>query len=165
MGGREFAAIVAGGQATCDMDDLAAVLASGALALPAFARDGGPFAGRAGSIIGTLPDRPGARAALASLYAALVTDYQLEALGADHGALAIEGSFAANPVYCALLAALRPGQPVLLSPDTAGTAYGASLLAHWPTPPDRPALPSAVPYADGEALIAARIRWRQLLAV
>lgn len=160
MGGREVATILDGTPPACDLDDLAAVLASDALALPAFVANGGPFQGRAGAITGTLPDRPGARAALASLYAALVTDAQLAALGADRGPLAIEGSFAANAVYAGVLAALRPTQPVLLSPDTAGTAYGASLLAHWPQAPDRSALPRAQAVTAPDALFAHRVRWQ-----
>jgi sugar (pentulose or hexulose) kinase len=164
MGGREVATILDGRSPACDLDDLAAVLASGTLALPAFAPSGGPFQGRAGSITGTLPSRPGARAALASLYAALVTDTQLSALGADRGPLAIEGSFAANAVFSGILASLRPDQPVLLSPDTAGTAYGASLLVRWPRSPDRPAFPRAAVLDLAGRLAEHRVRWREALA-
>lgn len=161
MGGREYAAILDGAQPGAEEQDLNAVLLSGAIALPAFAPSGGPYAGREGRIEGFLPDRPHARAALASLYAALVTDAQLDSLGADKGPIAVEGSFAGNALYCGILATFRPDQPVLLSPDTAGTAYGASLLAHWPHAPTRPPMPRATPVGDKPHLLAHRLRWRE----
>ncbi|MDQ0468242.1 FGGY-family carbohydrate kinase [Labrys wisconsinensis] len=164
MGGREFAVILDGAPPQADAEDLAAVLAAGAMILPAFVPNGGPFEGRHGRIEGTLPDRPGARAAIATLYAALVTDFQLDVLGAARGPLPVEGSFAANPLYCAVLAALRPGQPVLLALDTAGTAFGASLLATWPQVPARPPLAEAAPLADAQALLRYRARWRAAVA-
>jgi sugar (pentulose or hexulose) kinase len=160
MGGREFAAILAGDAPDADAGDLAAVLASGTMALPSFAPNGGPFPGRAGSVEGRLPDRPGARAALASLYAALVTDWFLDALGAAAGPIAIEGSFAANRLYGAVLAALRPGQSVMASADAAGTAYGASLLASWPSPPAGHPLRPVAPLPDALALRDHARAWR-----
>jgi sugar (pentulose or hexulose) kinase len=45
--------------------------------------------------------------------------------------IVIDGSFADNPLFCALLAALRPGQPVAVSPEREGTALGAGLLWGW----------------------------------
>jgi sugar (pentulose or hexulose) kinase len=161
MGGREFATILEGAQSVAEVADLDAVLLSGAMALPAFTPSGGPYSGRQGRIQGYLPDRPRARAALASLYAALVTDAQLDNLGADKGPLAIEGSFAGNSLYCAILATLRPDQPVLLSPDTAGTAYGASLLTRWPGAPERAPMPRVQPLAERAHLLAHRLRWRE----
>jgi sugar (pentulose or hexulose) kinase len=43
----------------------------------------------------------------------------------------VDGSFADTPLFAALLAALRPGQPVLLSRERNGTALGAALLVGW----------------------------------
>jgi len=162
MGGREFSVLLDGASAECDAADVAALFQSETLALPSFVPNGGPFPGVAGRVAGTLPARPGARAALASLYAALITDYLLTKLGAAAGPLVIEGSFAGNRVYCSILAALRPGQAVLLSPDTAGTAYGASLLANWPKAPARAAMKQTQAFADVEGLMAYRERWRRL---
>lgn len=160
MGGREFAAILDGAPPDADDADLSAVLASGAMALPSFVPNGGPFPGRAGAIEGRLPDRPGARAALASLYAALVTHWFLDALGAAAGPIAIEGSFAANRLYGAILAALRPGQAVMASADAAGTAYGASLLASWPAPPAGHPLRPVAPFPGADALRDHAAAWR-----
>jgi len=130
MGGREFGVIQGGAQAPADDAALARVIASAALALPCFAPQGGPFVSRRGVIRGDV--RPGDRAALATLYVALMTDLMLTRLGADNGALIIEGSFAANSSYGELLAALRPRQSVFAGDDSAGTARGAALLAQWP---------------------------------
>ena len=57
MGGREFGEL-AGAQASgdaCTMADLERVIERGTLALPCYAATGGPFAGRAGRVIGPAP--------------------------------------------------------------------------------------------------------------
>ena len=130
MGGREYGDIVAGAPAVPDAASLMRVVASGAMALPCFAGQGGPFAARKGEIRG--PVAPADRPALATLYVALMSDLMLTRLGAATGDLIVEGSLAANPGYCALLAALRPAQRVYVASDAAGTARGAALLAQWP---------------------------------
>jgi sugar (pentulose or hexulose) kinase len=130
MGGREYAEIVAGAPAVPDTGALARVIASGALALPCFAGQGGPFAMRKGEIRGVVA--PADRPALATIYVALMSDLMLTRLGAATGDLIVEGSLAANPGYCAVLAALRPSQRVYVASDAAGTARGAALLAQWP---------------------------------
>ena len=71
-------------------------LASGALAVPAFSDQGGPFAGRAGWIEGDTPATPKARAALATLYVALMSAHMLHRLEAP-GDLIVEGGFARSP--------------------------------------------------------------------
>jgi sugar (pentulose or hexulose) kinase len=157
MGGREYAAI-AGAPACPDAASIARVIASRALALPCFAGQGGPFPRRKGEIVGetAAADLP----ALATLYVALMSDLMLTRLGVDTGDLIIEGSFAANPAYCALLAALRPSQPVFSGSDAAGTARGAALLAQWPMTSSRPsALTYVKPAATDSALVAYRQAW------
>ncbi len=129
MGGREFSAITAGATASPDEAAIARVIDSGALALPCFAPQGGPFAMRSSEIRGIVV--PDDRPALATLYVALMTDLILNRLGANAGDLIVEGSFAANASFCALLAALRPRQRVLSGGDSSGTARGAALLAQW----------------------------------
>ncbi len=110
------------------------------MALPAFVRGSGPFGARPGEIVPAPPPDPRAQAALATLYAALVTDVCLDLLQA-RGPLILEGSFVGNPVFSGLLAALRQEQSVLVSDDATGTAAGAALLARWP---------SSAPLADGD---------------
>ena len=73
-----------------------AIVARGALALPSFSDQGGPFAGRMGRILGPQPTTAAGRTALATLYAALVTANVLERLQAP-GELIIEGGFAQTP--------------------------------------------------------------------
>ncbi|WP_158814406.1 FGGY-family carbohydrate kinase [Methylocapsa sp. S129] len=156
MGGREYAAI-AGAPASPDAASLARVIASGAMALPCFAGQGGPFPSRKGEIRGDVA--PADLPALATLYLALMSDLMLDRLGVKTGDLIVEGSLAANPAYCALLAALRPSQAVYAGSDAAGTARGAALLAQWP-PRDfqPPALIAAAPSAV-EGLQAYRRAW------
>jgi sugar (pentulose or hexulose) kinase len=132
MGGREYSEIVGAAKGGADAKAIGRVIASGAMALPSFAQQGGPFASRKGEIRDAVAscDRP----ALATLYIALMTDVVLTRLGAGAGDLIVEGSFAANLAYCGLLAALRPSQRVFTGGDSAGTARGAALLVQWPTP-------------------------------
>jgi sugar (pentulose or hexulose) kinase len=157
MGGREYAAI-AGAHGNPDPASVARVIASGGMALPSFAGQGGggPFASHRSEIRGEIAsaDRP----ALATLYVALMSDLMLTRLGADRGDLIIEGSFAANPCYAAVLAALRPSQPVFASSDAAGTARGAALLAKWPAPTFQASL-VAVQARAVEGLLAYRDAW------
>ena len=58
MGGREFAVLAGDAPAEADEADVAGVVASGVLALPAFSDQGGPFAGRKGAIEGEAPATP-----------------------------------------------------------------------------------------------------------
>jgi sugar (pentulose or hexulose) kinase len=129
MGGREYAEI-AGAPANPDAAALARVVAAGALALPCFAGQGGPFAGRPGRIRGDVA--PADLPALATLYLALMSDLMLTRLGAAAGDLIVEGSLAANFSFAQALAALRPAQQVFAASDAAGAARGAALLAQWP---------------------------------
>ena len=133
MGGREYAAIAGGRSDSPDAASLERVVASGAMALPSFTGNGGPYANRKGEITGAVADAD--RPALATLHIALMTDDLLTRLGAGKGDLVIEGTFGKNAVYCGLLAALRPAQNVLVSADQSGTARGAALLARWPQAP------------------------------
>jgi L-fuculokinase len=130
MGGREYGEIVAGAAVNPDRSAIARVIGSGAMALPCFAGQGGPFASRKGEIRGEVAreDLPAA----ATLYIALMTDLMLTRLGANNGDVVVEGSFATNPAFSALLAELRPAQRLFAGGDGAGTARGAALLAQWP---------------------------------
>jgi len=132
MGGREFAAIAGeqGVAVTANEADLAAVMAAGLFALPAFAASG-PFqqgSGR-GRFHGPAPESAGERAALAALYCALVTDVCLGLIGAQ-GEIVFDGPFAANPLFLGVLAALRPGDRVFASDCADGPTLGAAALAY-----------------------------------
>jgi len=138
MGGREYAVLAGDAPADTDEADVAAIIASGVLALPAFSDQGGPFASRKGVIEGEAPSTPKARAALATLYSALMTAHMLRRLEAP-GDLIVEGGFARSPAFAAVLARLMTGRQVLIAPTSAGAAAGAAMLAHWdePHPPPR----------------------------
>jgi L-fuculokinase len=161
MGGREFAVLAGEKPAVPSEADVAAAIAAGALALPAFSDQGGPFAGRKGVIEGEAPSTPKGRAALATLYAALMTAHVLGRLEAP-GDLIVEGGFTRSPAFAAVLAALLPARRVVVAPQAAGAAAGAAMLAHWGAPHSPPqlepppawALPGLEDYRD---------RWEQAL--
>lgn len=129
MGGREYAAITGGDNAIPTHTAVNSVLYRRAMAIPSFA-PAGPFSGCAGSMVDAQDCSPIERAAVATLYVALLTDYALDALGA-HGDLIIEGPFAENPVYPGVLAALGTRRRVYLGDGRSGTVGGAlALLDH-----------------------------------
>ncbi|HXW19382.1 MAG TPA: sugar kinase [Roseiarcus sp.] len=161
MGGREYAAIAESAPSP-DLAAIERIVASGAMALPCFSGQGGPFAGINGEILGAVA--PADRGALATLYSALMSDLMLTRMGVAVGDLIVEGSFAANPGFCQILGALRPGQGVFAAADAAGTARGASLLAGWP-PRRAVAAPSAVPPASIAGLAVYRDAWSAKIAL
>ncbi len=127
MAGREYG-IIAGGAAVPTGNDIERVVRDGLMALPTFAPGTGPFpAGRERWT--EAPERlsPRERAAVAGLYAALVTETCLALAGAD-GPVIVEGPFAHNDTFLAALAQLVP-RPVIARPDATGTTEGAALLA------------------------------------
>ena len=144
MAGRE-ATLIAGDaaeRASPEIDDLAAVLDQGTMALPSFTDSGGPFPGSGGKgqILGPEPRTDGQRVALASLYAALLSLASVDLIGGNGGALYLDGGLASAPLYAEIIASLRPRQEVWLSADPEGTALGAALLWRWqerPVPPLR----------------------------
>jgi L-fuculokinase len=164
MGGREYAAIC-GADASLTQPsgaDLEAILASGALAVPSFADQGGPFREQVGRIVGN-PSAPSHRAALAALYCALMTDWCVTMLKA-RGDIILEGRLASNEAFASALAALREPQQVLRSPDETGTLRGAvslSLIARGKNP--HPAALVPCPAGPVGKLRSTRDRWRSLL--
>jgi L-fuculokinase len=162
MGGREYSAIVGEWRSKLDDAALARVIAGGAMALPCFAQQGGPFANRHGEFRGRFADSD--RPALATLYVALMTDLMLTRLGAGSGDLIVEGGFVANPAFARLLAALRPEQRVLAGGDAAGAARGAALLAQWPPQSAPAAAATGIAPAELAGLEAYRRSWSLAVA-
>ncbi|MBL4837091.1 MAG: hypothetical protein JKY34_05890 [Kordiimonadaceae bacterium] len=132
MGGREFGLICHATGSTIDQefneDDLQNIIDSNSMALPDFGEHSGPFGGRKSEIIGNAQNFKGT--ALASLYSALMIDYQLDMLHA-RGDIYMEGAFIQNQYLCAVLNQLRPGQNVYLSLDKTGTVKGSACLTNW----------------------------------
>ncbi|MCB8878956.1 hypothetical protein ACELLULO517_01830 [Acidisoma cellulosilytica] len=162
MGGREYAAIAgeAGRAVAPDIGALTEVLQAGATALPSFAL-AGPCQGRDGKLIADEGLSPAGRAALATLYCALMADFILDHLGTQ-GAILVDGPFAANPLFPGLLASLRPADVVLPSGTRGGIAAAVLWLAGFIPPKEHHAAGSeALPQAD--ALRAYRDRWREML--
>jgi sugar (pentulose or hexulose) kinase len=157
MGGREYRELVGDVASEPDLATVARIIASGAMALPCFAPQGGPFASRTGEIRGAVT--PGDRPALATLYVALMSDLMLSRLGANSGDLIVEGSFAASPAFGQVLAALRPAQRVFAGADAAGTARGAALLAQWPNGRFKAAPERAIAASEIAGLAAYRAGW------
>lgn len=160
MGGREFSVLAGASPQVCDAADIARLVSQGTLALPCFAESGGPFVGRAGRIVGPAPQTAQEHYALATLYCALMSDYCLDALGAQ-GPVTVEGSFTDNPQFAPVLAALRPGQEVAVSQDASGTTCGGWMLHRWGGVPVM-ASTLAQPIEMG-GLDAYRAKWRALL--
>ncbi len=131
MGGREFAALAGGNsEQGAEPGEISALVEEGTMALPSFADHDALFPERAGrgEIVGTKPQSARRQRALALLYVALVTDACLDALG-DNNLAILDGSFVSDPLYPALVAALRPGRRTVYTTDRYGTAAGAALLA------------------------------------
>ncbi len=127
MGGREFDLIRDGAAAVPTEADLAAVLTSRTMLLPAVEPRSGPFPGRTHRWTADPATLTGGqRMAALSFYLALMTTECLTITGAD-GPTVVEGPFARNAAYLAMLASATARQ-VIPSPGSTGTSIGAALL-------------------------------------
>lgn len=160
MGGREYAAIMAGrSMTTPTAEDLRRVVAQGAMALPAFAEAGGPFHGRAGRMVVAEGLADGAWAALATAYVALVTDVILELLG-DSDNIVVDGPLAQNPLFAPLLKTLRPDASVFVSSIASGASAGALVLIRGGATAAADSAERPVAPLEIEGLTAYRAAWR-----
>lgn len=128
MTGREYGLITGGHAGRATPEALAAVIGKGIMVLPGFVDFDGVFPGSAGR--GRIEGEPADQAeivAAATLYAALVADVCLDLLQ-SRNRVAVDGGFTADPAFAGLVAALRPGQDVLVNRGGGGTAAGAALL-------------------------------------
>ncbi|MCV9967242.1 FGGY family carbohydrate kinase [Pararhizobium sp. BT-229] len=132
MGGREFTHVTGHDDAHLNADAtlISRMIGQGTMALPSFGDDDGLFPGSAGEghIAGPQPIDGAERKALAVLYMALLTVECLDVLGSRCRVI-LDGSFLRDPLYAALVAALRPQGDTLSNLDTYGVASGAALLA------------------------------------
>ncbi len=125
MGGREYELIRDGAEPAVDPAARTRVLDKGVFLMPAVEPGSGPYAGRV-SAWSRPPADTSERLAALSLYLALMTQTCLGLIGA-RGPAVIEGPFARNADYLALLAALRP-EGVAVAQSTTGTSVGAAML-------------------------------------
>ncbi|GAB5450820.1 MAG: FGGY-family carbohydrate kinase [Halioglobus sp.] len=165
MGGREFEEICrltnARPDGDCKESDLAAIVDARDFILPAFSSAGGPFARRAGE----MPRDVANGKALATLYLALMIDYELDLLHAQ-GDIVFGSAAGKNPLLCRLLAQLRPGRRVLQSGDDASTVRGAWCLTRpgYPNVPGMDELGVALP-TDLVGLDVYRDEWRMKVSI
>ncbi|HEU4593212.1 MAG TPA: FGGY family carbohydrate kinase [Steroidobacteraceae bacterium] len=157
MGGREYEAIAQGaGEPT--LDALIEVLARGCMALPSFA-SAGPYCGRPGRLEGVDGLGNAQRAALATLYSALMTAQLIESLGTA-GEIFIDGPLARNPLFAGLLGACVPAGTVLIYPEGGGTRVAAHLAG---LPSARPAELHHVTPLRVPGLLEYQANWRHRL--
>ena len=127
MGGREFEITVQDTDPRADDADWKAVLSEPVILLPSVQQGSGPYPGRSASWSGPEPSG-GRRFLAASFYLALMTTTCLDLIGAD-GAIVVEGPFAGNEAFLAMLSAAT-GRPVSAHAErSTGTSFGAALLA------------------------------------
>jgi L-fuculokinase len=157
MGGREYEAIARSGDEPT-IDAVIEVLALGAMALPSFA-SAGPFSGRQGRLEGVESLHGTQRAALATLYSALMTGVLVESLGAA-GEIFVDGPLARNPLFSRLLAACLPVGTLRSYPEGGGTRVAAH-LAGLPSPAPG-ALQTVVPLRL-PGLLEYQAKWRHRL--
>lgn len=136
MGGREFERLcqITGADPNDPVSavEVQRIVDDGVYACPPFVVGSGPFK-ESQSGGGVVTGAVASGASLATLYLALVMDYQLDLLEA-HGNILFGGVAQKNPLLCRLLAQLRPHQPVLAGDDTASTIRGAWCLTRWQQP-------------------------------
>ena len=158
MGGREFDAILQGQSGTATQDDISTVANRGIMLLPAVQPGSGPFPDRQARW--TAEDRaPGQTEVAMGYYLALMTAECLQMIGAQGPAI-VEGPFARNPHFTAMLASAID-RPVIASAAQTGTAVGAALLFQ---PSGAPTShPAETPIRPDPALAAYAARWRRLV--
>lgn len=128
MGGREWEQLRSDSKAT--LSDVSFILEHGILAIPAFAKGGGPFAHCEGRIINRgMELTPAQQSALADVYVALMTDYCLDLMDSSDTVI-VEGAFSNNINFLTLLACMRSQNEIYASRDVTGTSGGAALLSN-----------------------------------
>ena len=157
MGGREYEAI-AQGATEPTLDALIEVLAGRSLALPSFA-SAGPYAGRHGVLEGVEGLGAPQRAALATLYSALMTAQLIESLGTA-GEIFIDGPLARNPMFGSLLGGCVPVGTVRTYPEGGGTRVATHLAG---LPSQGPGVLQNVPPLRLPGLLEYQALWRHRL--
>ncbi len=126
MGGREFSTLTAGKPLDCSGNDVLAVLETKAALLPSTQRGSGPFPHRAATWLYANGLNDGQRFATISFYLALMTATCLELIGGE-GATIVEGPFARNRLFAAMLTAATGREVFAAAGSATGTSLGAAL--------------------------------------
>lgn len=125
MGGREYEIIRADREAQPSEADRDTTLRTGLMILPAVEPGSGPFPGRE-MRWSSEPGSDGQRMVALSWYLALMTHSCLALIG-SRGPVIVEGPFARNPDFLAMLAALH-SDGIETARSATGTSAGAALL-------------------------------------
>jgi sugar (pentulose or hexulose) kinase len=157
MGGRAFS-MLGGRSGDLPADAIAAVLERDAMLLPSLPEESGPYPGRKASwTVSREALSEHETQAVIAFYLALMTTACLDLVGAE-GPVIVEGPFAANRVYLAMLK-VATGRPVLAGGSATGTSIGAACLAAGGAPE-----PVLIAVSDVLPPVAAdyAARWRAL---
>ena len=127
MGGREHDLAMAGPYPDPTEADLEAVLRARRMLLPSLMPQAGPYPGRSARWLNEPAPGTAERGAAVAAYLALVTAQSLSLIG-HRGPLVVEGPFARNRSYLAMLAVAAACE-VQSTGGTTGTSQGAALLA------------------------------------
>lgn len=128
MGGREFDALTGGQSATPIPADVSGILRDQVMVLPAVQPGSGPFPAHVSCWLGRKPSNAGEHHVAASFYCALMTTTCLELIGAE-GPVYVEGPFARNELYLAMLDAVLTRPVMANTKASTGTGLGAAMLA------------------------------------
>ena len=167
MGGREFGLIcerLNTDIATTFTDaDIHEIIESKTFIMPSFCSETGPYPKGSGRIVFQADKIEVNGKAAATLYSALMVDDILKRLNQDsHCDILIEGSFAANEVFCRLLAALNPKRNVRIQNQGNGVTEGCFLLTKWDSKTEETNDPIVTPYPS-EAFVEYAKSWKSLL--
>ena len=164
MGGREFDHICKVTQTDItkplDVNDLQTTIISQQMVLPGFVPGCGPLPNRTGEI----PQSAECGKALATLYTALMIDYELDLLAAQ-GDIYFGSTGHKNRLLCEVLAQLRPKESMFIANKTSGTVHGCWALTRWHKPIVTEGDYDAVVPAKLSGLDAYKARWRETLAI
>ena len=163
MGGREFSTLVQGTE-DCTDADLSYVLDRCVMLLPSVQQGSGPFPHREYSWTGNEAElTPGQHFAAVSLYLAMMSAICLELTGAA-GPVIVEGPFAKNRVFGAMLSVATEREVLASSGSATGTSIGAALLAAEGMNPDIAFAAISPPPSLSEGMMRYAGKWRQATA-
>jgi sugar (pentulose or hexulose) kinase len=163
MGGREFSMLVEPSMEDCADADISGIVDSGVMLLPSVQGGSGPFPDRVSSWVGDAANlSPSQRFAAVSLYLAMMTATCLRLTGAG-GPVIVEGPFAKNRIYGAMLAAATGREVFWGAGSATGTSLGAALLAAGGIKP-RSEFVRAGTFGLDDRLEAYFAAWRRALA-
>ncbi len=159
MGGRAFELLAPQQVPPVTDADRRGVLEGGVMYLPSLPEGSGPFPHARGRWTAE-PQTPGQRFLSVSYYLAMMANVTRALIGAE-GDTIVEGPFAGNGDFLAMLAALTGRTPVVTEGRSTGTSYGAACLALGPQGLE-PAPASVSPVPPDERLLAYADRWASL---